>query len=172
MSAAALRSHNEPRAQHMMPPLLGAPCRPGSAVGRSDRFIYAGQCKPCFEGMYQPKSGQAECLPCTGRTYTSMTSSQRCQACGLGRVTEQTSTDGNSRCSACRPGTVHKPGTNSCYYCNFGFYQAIAGKTTCERCPRGKASLFPGSPSKSTCMPYLSGVFVLLVLIISAFSAS
>lgn len=130
-------------------------CSPGTY----SQFPYATSkvyCQPCPAGSYQPAIGETSCKPCLGRTFQDASGQTRCRACPAGFVVSFDKT----ACTPCAPGTIQSrqlSSTNDCYYCNYAFWQNLAGQQTCRLCPAGTATMEYGGTAASQCKRYLAG---------------
>lgn len=125
--------------------------------------FYKTSCSSCSPGTAQPRPGQSGCLQCTLRQYQPSRGAQRCLACPPGSTTDK----GRTECNKCAPGTMHslKLGDgNSCFYCNYGYYQPAAGATTCLVCPKRTATFTMGAASRQACQPILTGAPALVMV--------
>ena len=148
-----LASHHSPLTTHQVPGSTAisacVDCSPGTMAGSAG----SATCTRCAPGTYQGASGATECsaacepgsfcaegagapLPCSGGTdasATDLSNAAQCQTTDPGFYAPT----GSTVQTPCSPGTVAPSASmSSCVKCGAGKYQAIAGKQTCDACPR------------------------------------
>ncbi|XP_078696303.1 uncharacterized protein LOC144924689 isoform X2 [Branchiostoma floridae x Branchiostoma belcheri] len=95
------------------------------------------KCVDCPVGTYQTETGQTVCNDCPDKTNTTEVGGKREEDCH----------------DSCPPGTFSDTGLGpDCMPCRRGFYQPLAGQTSCLWCPKNTNTTRKGTVSEEDCV--------------------
>ncbi|CAH1240006.1 HMCN1 [Branchiostoma lanceolatum] len=131
---------------------LGKMCRPGSVTKqRRGKTV----CVSCPSGTsWAVTTGGPKCVNCPVGTYQTETGQTVCNDCPNGTNTTEAGVKREEHCyGMCPPGTFSDTGLGpECVSCRQGFYQPLAGQTTCLWCPKNTNTTSDGTVSEDDCV--------------------